>query len=102
MNLVAKEYVACQVRAPGVLILSRLAGAATGRFACTVEVNQIDSLPSPQQVVPLAITMGVTGQVQAGNRLSGAAQPPTRAFISRLLPPYVMKIVTACYRLGNK
>lgn len=28
MNLVAKEYVACQVGAPGVLLLSRLAGAA--------------------------------------------------------------------------
>ena len=28
MNLVAKEYVACQVRDPGVLILSRLAGAS--------------------------------------------------------------------------
>jgi trehalose 6-phosphate synthase/phosphatase len=28
MNLVAKEYVACQTREPGVLILSRLAGAA--------------------------------------------------------------------------
>jgi trehalose 6-phosphate synthase/phosphatase len=28
MNLVAKEFVACQVKEPGVLILSRLAGAA--------------------------------------------------------------------------
>ena len=28
MNLVAKEYVACQVRNPGVLVLSKLAGAA--------------------------------------------------------------------------
>jgi trehalose 6-phosphate synthase/phosphatase len=28
MNLVAKEYVACQVREPGVLVLSELAGAA--------------------------------------------------------------------------
>jgi trehalose 6-phosphate synthase/phosphatase len=30
MNLVAKEFVACQVADPGVLVLSRLAGAADG------------------------------------------------------------------------
>ncbi len=42
MNLVAKEYVACQVDDPGVLILSRLAGAAeTMREA--LQVNPYDT-----------------------------------------------------------
>ena len=41
MNLVAKEYVTCQVEEPGVLILSRLAGAAeTMREA--LQVNPFD------------------------------------------------------------
>jgi trehalose 6-phosphate synthase/phosphatase len=41
MNLVAKEYVVCQVRDPGVLILSRMAGAAeTMREA--LQVNPFD------------------------------------------------------------
>ncbi len=43
MNLVAKEYVACQVDDPGVLILSRLAGAAeTMREALHVNPYNID------------------------------------------------------------
>jgi trehalose 6-phosphate synthase/phosphatase len=43
MNLVAKEYVACQVGEPGVLILSRLAGAAdTMREALLVNPVDID------------------------------------------------------------
>ena len=43
MNLVAKEYVACQVKDPGVLILSRLAGAAeTMREALFVNPYNID------------------------------------------------------------
>ena len=43
MNLVAKEYVACQVRDPGVLILSSLAGAAdTMREALLVNPYDID------------------------------------------------------------
>ncbi len=41
MNLVAKEYVACQVRDPGVLILSRLAGAAE-TMAEALQVNPYD------------------------------------------------------------
>ncbi|MDP7570435.1 MAG: bifunctional alpha,alpha-trehalose-phosphate synthase (UDP-forming)/trehalose-phosphatase, partial [Myxococcota bacterium] len=43
MNLVAKEFVACQVEAPGVLVLSRLAGAAdTMREALMVNPYDID------------------------------------------------------------
>jgi len=43
MNLVAKEFVACQVREPGVLILSSLAGAAdTMREALLVNPYDID------------------------------------------------------------
>lgn len=43
MNLVAKEYVACQVDEPGVLVLSRLAGAAdTMREALLVNPYDID------------------------------------------------------------
>jgi len=40
MNLVAKEFVACQVASPGVLVLSSLAGAAdTMREALRVLVK---------------------------------------------------------------
>ena len=43
MNLVAKEYVACQVEEPGVLILSHLAGAAeTMREALLVNPYNVD------------------------------------------------------------
>lgn len=43
MNLVAKEYVACQVAEPGVLILSKLAGSAqTMREALRVNPYDID------------------------------------------------------------
>jgi trehalose 6-phosphate synthase/phosphatase len=43
MNLVAKEYIACQVADPGVLVLSRLAGAAdTMREALLVNPYDID------------------------------------------------------------
>jgi len=43
MNLVAKEFVACQVNDPGVLILSRLAGAAdTMREALLVNPYDVD------------------------------------------------------------
>jgi trehalose 6-phosphate synthase/phosphatase len=43
MNLIAKEYVACQVRDPGVLVLSQLAGAAeTMREALTVNPYDIE------------------------------------------------------------
>ncbi|MGH0029031.1 MAG: bifunctional alpha,alpha-trehalose-phosphate synthase (UDP-forming)/trehalose-phosphatase [Myxococcota bacterium] len=55
MNLVAKEYVACQVRDPGVLVLSRLAGAAdTMREALLVNPNDIDGTA---EAVHRALTM---------------------------------------------
>lgn len=45
MNLVAKEYVACQVDDPGVLILSRMAGAAeTMHEALQVNPHDTDSV----------------------------------------------------------
>lgn len=55
MNLVAKEYVACQVRDPGVLILSSLAGAAdTMREALIVNPYDIDGTA---EVLHRALTM---------------------------------------------
>jgi trehalose 6-phosphate synthase/phosphatase len=45
MNLVAKEYVACQVDEPGVLVLSRMAGAAeTMHEALRVNPYNVDSM----------------------------------------------------------
>ena len=45
MNLVAKEYVACQIDEPGVLVLSRLAGAAeTMREALLVNPYNVDEM----------------------------------------------------------
>ncbi|MBW2242603.1 MAG: bifunctional alpha,alpha-trehalose-phosphate synthase (UDP-forming)/trehalose-phosphatase [Deltaproteobacteria bacterium] len=55
MNLVAKEYVACQVDDPGVLILSRMAGAAeTMREA--LQVNPFD-LDGTAEAIHRALTM---------------------------------------------
>lgn len=42
MNLVAKEYVACQTRSPGVLVLSEFAGAAQELFSALI-VNPYDA-----------------------------------------------------------
>ncbi len=55
MNLVAKEYVACQVREPGVLILSRLAGAAE-TMAEAIQVNPYD-VDSTAQALHTALVM---------------------------------------------
>jgi trehalose 6-phosphate synthase/phosphatase len=55
MNLVAKEWVACQVDAPGVLILSRLAGAAeTMREALLVNPYDLDGTA---EAIHRALTM---------------------------------------------
>jgi trehalose 6-phosphate synthase/phosphatase len=55
MNLVAKEYVASQVEEPGVLILSRLAGAAeTMREALQVNPYNVDAVA---ENLHLALTM---------------------------------------------
>jgi trehalose 6-phosphate synthase/phosphatase len=55
MNLVAKEYVACQVREPGVLVLSRLAGTgATMREALLVNPYDIDQTA---EAIHRALTM---------------------------------------------
>src|SRR5262245_535886 len=56
MNLVAKEYVACQVGDPGVLVLSRFAGASeTMREALLVNPYNIESTA---QALHRALTMG--------------------------------------------
>jgi trehalose 6-phosphate synthase/phosphatase len=58
MNLVAKEYIACQVGDPGVLILSRMAGAAdTMREALMVNPHDIDGTA---EEIHRALTMGET------------------------------------------
>jgi trehalose 6-phosphate synthase/phosphatase len=55
MNLVAKEFVACQVARPGVLVLSEVAGAAeTMREALTVNPYSIDETA---ETVHRALTM---------------------------------------------
>jgi trehalose 6-phosphate synthase/phosphatase len=56
MNLVAKEYVACQIDEPGVLILSHMAGAAeTMREALKVNPYDIDEAA---ETLHRALTMG--------------------------------------------
>ncbi len=56
MNLVAKEYVACQVDDPGVLILSRMAGAAeTMREALLVNPFNLDDTA---EAIHRGLTMG--------------------------------------------
>jgi trehalose 6-phosphate synthase/phosphatase len=55
MNLVAKEFIACQVDEPGVLVLSRLAGAAeTMREALLVNPYDVDGTA---EVIHRALTM---------------------------------------------
>lgn len=55
MNLVAKEFVACQVSSPGVLVLSRLAGAAeTMREAILVNPYNLDAMA---EAIHRALTM---------------------------------------------
>ncbi len=55
MNLVAKEYVACQVDDPGVLILSRMAGAAE-TMRETLQVNPFD-LDETAEAIHQALSM---------------------------------------------
>ena len=65
MNLVAKEWVACQVEDPGVLILSRLAGAAeTMREALRVNPFDIDGTA---EEIHRALSMG---QDERGSRIA--------------------------------
>ncbi len=55
MNLVAKEFVACQVDVPGVLVLSKLAGAAsTMREALLINPYDIDGTA---EILHRALTM---------------------------------------------
>lgn len=62
MNLVAKEYVASQVADPGVLILSKLAGAAeTMREALVVNPYHIDEVA---QTIHDALEMEADGRIE--------------------------------------
>jgi trehalose 6-phosphate synthase/phosphatase len=67
MNLVAKEYMACQVGDPGVLVLSRLAGAAdTMREALLVNPNDIDGTAA---AIHRALTMDVSERTSRADAL---------------------------------
>jgi trehalose 6-phosphate synthase/phosphatase len=57
MNLVAKEYVVCQVRDPGVLILSRLAGAAETMH----EALRVNPYNTDQVAEALHLALGMDG-----------------------------------------
>jgi trehalose 6-phosphate synthase/phosphatase len=66
MNLVAKEFVACQVADPGVLVLSRLAGAAdTMREALLVNPYDVDGTA---ESIHRALSMDET---ERASRISG-------------------------------
>jgi trehalose 6-phosphate synthase/phosphatase len=49
MNLVAKEYVACQIQNPGVLILSEMAGAADELHEALI-INPYDQKETAQAI----------------------------------------------------
>ncbi len=67
MNLVAKEFVACQVDDPGVLILSRLAGAAdTMREALLVNPVDIDGTA---EAIHRALTMSEEERISRSSAL---------------------------------
>jgi trehalose 6-phosphate synthase len=56
MNLVAKEYCACQIEGNGVLVLSEFAGAAEQMGQSAVLVNPYD-LDSVAAAIRMAVTM---------------------------------------------
>jgi trehalose 6-phosphate synthase/phosphatase len=73
MNLVAKEYVACQVDDPGVLVLSRLAGAAeTMREALLVNPYNVDATA---EAIHRALTMN---EAERRSRLAALRQRERR------------------------
>ncbi|MCA9511776.1 MAG: bifunctional alpha,alpha-trehalose-phosphate synthase (UDP-forming)/trehalose-phosphatase [Myxococcales bacterium] len=73
MNLVAKEYVASQVADPGVLVLSRLAGAAeTMREALTVNPYHVDEVA---ETIAAALAMDVDARAE---RMKGLRQRERR------------------------
>ena len=65
MNLVAKEYVACQVGEPGVLVLSRLAGAAETMYEA-IQVNP-HNLDGTAEAIHRGLTMN---EAERASRLS--------------------------------
>jgi trehalose 6-phosphate synthase len=70
MNLVAKEYVACQVEDRGVLVLSRFAGAAE-ELDGALEVNPYDC-ESFGTAIRNALLMGEDERTERLNRLRGS------------------------------
>ena len=72
MNLVAKEFVACQVGDPGVLILSQLAGAAdTMREALMVNPVDIDGTA---EAIHRALTMDEAERISRASALRAREQ----------------------------
>lgn len=73
MNLVAKEYCACQIENDGVLILSEFAGAAVQLRRDAMLVNPYD-LDGVAQAIRSAVTMTQTERRPAMRRLRRAIQ----------------------------
>jgi trehalose 6-phosphate synthase len=87
MNLVAKEYVACQAEDPGVLVLSRFAGAAEElREALIVNPRDIDGTA---RALAAALAMPRAERIRRHGRLlervrAGTAAAWARAFLEDL------------------
>jgi trehalose 6-phosphate synthase len=71
MNLVAKEYCACQIDMNGVLVLSEFAGASEqlGSSAVLVNPYDFDSVASVAAAIPLATIMTLEERRPAMERL---------------------------------
>ncbi|NNL68050.1 MAG: bifunctional alpha,alpha-trehalose-phosphate synthase (UDP-forming)/trehalose-phosphatase [Myxococcales bacterium] len=116
MNLVAKEYVACQVGDPGVLVISELAGASeTMREALPVNPYSIDetaealhralSMEEDERASRMAslrrrerrynVEHWVNGFLEAARRESGALAVPLDRDFEAWLEPYLAR-----YRLA--
>ena len=86
MNLVAKEFVACQVDDPGVLVLSRMAGAAETMHEALL-VNPFD-LDGTAEAIHRALTMDLderASRIASLRRREGATtwRPGSIAFSNR-------------------
>jgi trehalose 6-phosphate synthase/phosphatase len=112
MNLVAKEYVACQVDDPGVLVLSRLAGSAeTMREALLVNPYNLDETAS---ALHRALTMDeaerrariialrrrerrddvyawVSAFLASAQESTGAVRPPTDEEFASYIPAFLSR-----------
>ena len=120
MNLVAKEYVACQVGEPGVLVISEMAGASeTMREALAVNPYSIDEVA---EALHRALTMEederasrmaslrrrerrydvqhwVSGFLDAASRESEALDDPLEADFEAWLEPFLARYRVALFLL---